>query len=75
MWWRKIELAYPGGRVLTIVYETEPADDRELPELMWRIQRAAGKGWFAATVIDADGTRTTAPAIPPLPALQRSPRS
>lgn len=22
VWWRKIELAYPGGRVLTIVYET-----------------------------------------------------
>lgn len=61
--WPKIELAYPDGTVRTIVNEREPADDRELPELMLRVQLAAGQYGFRVTVIGADGTRTYAPAM------------
>jgi hypothetical protein len=64
-WWRKIELRYPNGVLLVLVYETDPGDSEPLPELMWHLQCAAGQGLFEVTIIDPDGTRTTAQAIGP----------
>ena len=61
--WRRIRLSYASGRVVTLAYETRPADPSELPALMLVLQVAAGHHGFAIEVTDADGTTTTAPAI------------
>lgn len=64
-WWRKIELTYPDGRQLVLVYDQEPAGGEmsELPDLMWQLQNQSALLGFTVTVIDADGTRTDAPPI------------
>jgi hypothetical protein len=59
-WWRKIELAYPDGKTYTLVYERQPADSRELPDLMLKLQAMAGKHGFCITVTDKHGVRTGA---------------
>jgi hypothetical protein len=61
-WWRKIILDY-GGRQTVLVYLAEPADPSELPELMWKLQCAAGRYGFRVTVITSDGRHTDAPPV------------
>jgi|GraSoiStandDraft_27_1057306.scaffolds.fasta_scaffold1434098_2 hypothetical protein len=61
--WRLIELQYPNGRSLCLVYTAEPTDSSELPRLMWQLQCSAAVYRFTIIVIDADGT-TEAPPVP-----------
>jgi hypothetical protein len=62
-WWRKIELDYADGERVVLVYLAEPADPSELPELMWKLQCAAGRYGFRVAVITSDGRRTEAPPV------------
>lgn len=59
-WWRQIELAYPDGSFVVIVYDHEPEDALELPALMWRLQSLAAKSGFRITIRNADGTTSVA---------------
>lgn len=58
-YWRRIELHYPDGAVVALVYEREPVAG-EAAALMWKLQVDC-KDMFKVLVIDGDGTRTWAP--------------
>jgi hypothetical protein len=60
--WRKLELIYPAGKEqVTLVYVHEA--EREIIDVMWQLQVAAGKGWFRLFVTTADGQREEAPGL------------
>jgi len=61
VFWRKLELVYPDKEQLTLVYVQEAG--REIRDVMWQLQVAAGKGWFRLFVTAADGRREEAPGL------------
>ena len=61
--WRRIELAYRTGARTLLVYESEPEDPGELPDLMLRLQTRAATSGYTIIVTGGDGTTRTAPPI------------
>jgi hypothetical protein len=62
VFWRKLELLYPGREPLVLVYESEAED--VIRDVMLMLQLAAGKGWFRLFVTNSDGVRAEAIGIP-----------
>lgn len=61
VFWRKLELVYPDKEPLVLVYLQEA--EREIREVMFELQVAAGKGWFRLFVTTADGRREEVPGL------------
>lgn len=65
-WALRIDLDYPLGDKVVLIYpEGQPPSGKERMDLMWQLQIAAGRTGSTITVIEADGTRTNAPALKP----------
>lgn len=63
VFWRKIEVSYPDGNVVTLVYEREPSDAQELRDLMWMLQTGAAEYGYKILITDADGGACEGPEI------------
>lgn len=63
-WALRIDLDYSnGGKVVMIYPEGRMPSQREQADLMWQLQTGAQRGGYTIVRIDADGSRTVAPAL------------
>lgn len=62
LFWRRIDLRYPDGRVLAFVYTEDPGDE-EMQAMMWKVQTAPPPAVFEIIVIDGEGTVMSAERV------------
>lgn len=58
----RIDMDYPDGRKVVLIYETAPAE-QEQADLMWKVQQAAGQHNFTVTRTDWGKAPIVAPPI------------